>query len=63
MAGVGAIVGLVGVLALPAAAPLAGTVVAVGAATSLYGIVRSTIHLVDRGTHEQVQNCMFCLDS
>lgn len=54
VAGIGAIVGLVGVMAVPVAAPLAGAVVAVGVATSVYGIVRSTINLVDRGTHEQV---------
>ncbi|KAJ2946071.1 hypothetical protein O0L34_g4990 [Tuta absoluta] len=54
VAGIGAIVGAIGLVAVPVAGPLAlGTVVAVGAATSVYGIIRSSIHLADRGNHEQ----------
>lgn len=55
MASVGALIGVVGVMAIPVAAPLTGAVVTVGAVTAVYGIVRSTINLVDRGTHEQVR--------
>lgn len=55
VASIGALIGMVGVMAIPIAAPLTGAVVTVGAATAAYGIVRSTINLVDRGTHEQVR--------
>lgn len=55
VASIGALVGVVGVMAIPIAAPLTGAVVAVGTATAAYGIIRSTMNLVDRGTHEQVR--------
>ncbi|KAI5642173.1 hypothetical protein NE865_05865 [Phthorimaea operculella] len=54
VAGIGAIVGAISLAVVPVAGPVAvGSLVAVGAATSVYGIIRSSIHLADRGNHEQ----------
>jgi hypothetical protein len=56
VANIGALAGVAGALLVPAMAPVAiPTAIGVGVVTGVYGIIRSTISLVDRKSHEQVR--------
>ncbi|KAM3964386.1 uncharacterized protein ACR2FA_001362 [Aphomia sociella] len=56
-ASIGGIVAFIGAVTIPAVAPAAlGTAIGIGIGTGIYGIVRSSIRLADRGIHKQSIN-------